>query len=619
MKDSQMKRNSLRVINSLALTVFIGACGGTGGDTGTTTQPIATTPSPSPAPGPSPAPAPGPSPVAAGNGVLKTELVDGSLSFIGEIGSSSIAKKVSISNTGTGPASLRNISIGSDFAIVTTGSTDCVAGASLAAGQTCFVNVTSRPQAYGIKQSSLSIESNASVAKIDLPISANAYPTTPVVLPNSLVTQLGSSYNPVTRTMVIDVRKDCVADSERIFNVQRWSFYRSTGLYAPPGIDIEITTGAIPTGTNVKAVVGLWQQATGNPATPSVDPTEFALLPNTKNIVRSTYGGPIYLRATNNINPSGSVTFTVGATAQSMPTLFLGRNTYAQWVAQLNATSVTPYAEVVGKRTIITFDTNKIKEALAGDPNADMTKTAMLFEEMLNSHDYVAGLDDTSTVHAKQQQPLHFTPHQISSQYMFATYYRTAFCYDCAKFLFTNDFMVDGWGPWHEAGHMYQGAWEWGELSEVSVNLYSLEFEKRIGRKHRLIADGGTIAGLNKWDSALQTRTKLAKFDDLEVFERLVMFEQLTLKFGRDFWSKIHRYYRDPATRPSGFSIFFQPAQGDARRQAFIISASKIAGLDLRDFFDAWALKADSTTNAAVSALALPKVNTAELLALRPQ
>jgi Peptidase M60, enhancin and enhancin-like/N-terminal domain of M60-like peptidases len=638
-------------LNGLLLAVasaaLLAACGG--GDTsepsapvagapttGTTPSPpssptLGTTPSPAPSPTPgttpSPAPAPTPgttpapaTPPAVGVANVQATLLDGPLNFDSEVGKSSTAKRLSVSNSGTAPAKMRLIGFtGGDFTHNAAATGDCFTSTVLAPGQSCFVNVVSRPQSYGIKQSTLSIQTDAPNPQLDFAVSAQAYPTTPTVNASASFSQLGSIYNPATRTMTIDVRQDCIPDSERIYNVQRWSFYRATGLYAPPGVDIEITVGGIPAGTDVKAMVGLWQQATGVTSPSEVDPTQFPVNANGKTIIRSVYGGPIYFRATNNINPTGSVTFTVGPTAKQMPTLFLGRTTHAQWVAQLNAPDVAPYAEVVTNRTIITFNTNKVKEALTLDANADMTRIGMLYDEMLASHDFVAGLADGGGVHAKQQQPMHFTPHQRSDYYMFATYYRTAFCYvDCAPILFTKLFMLNGWGPWHEAGHMYQGAWEWSDLTEVSVNLYSLEFQKRLGQTSRLITDSNVADGTKIWDSALRNRSRVTNFDALDVFERLSVFEMITLRYGRDFWSKLHRAYRDPATRPAAMGSFNSIVSNETKRQTFILMASKISGQDLRGFFNAWGLRADASTDAAVSALGLPAADVNAMLAQRP-
>jgi hypothetical protein len=142
-----------------------------------------------------------------------------------------------------------------------------------------------------------------------------------------------------------------------------------------------------------------------------VDPTTTILATNATTTIRSPYGGPIYLRATNNTSPTGSVTFIVGAGAKQIPVLVLGCNTFAQWLTQLNATDVTPYAEVIAKRTIITFNTESVKEALARDGSADMTLIAGLFDEMLASDDFVSGLDDSNVFNLKQQQLAHYTPH----------------------------------------------------------------------------------------------------------------------------------------------------------------------------------------------------------------
>ena len=42
-------------------------------------------------------------------------------------------------------------------------------------------------------------------------------------------------------------------------------------------------------------------------------------------------------------------------------------------------------------------------------------------------------------------------------------------------------------GPWHEVEHLHQQApWEWEDLGEVTVNIYSLAVQTKFGRQTRL-------------------------------------------------------------------------------------------------------------------------------------
>ena len=432
-------------------------------------------------------------------------------------------------------------------------------------------------------------------------------------VPNQPVTLAGAQIDPTTRTTLINV----VPESE-IYAVQRrstfrWSDYRSTGTYAQPNESIQIAVGAVPAGTRVEALIGTWQQGSGAGSW-AFAPQPYTLTPNATTTIARDTGGPVYVRATNPVK-SGSVRFQVVSGGTPMPLFLLGRDNHAQWIAALNAANVTPYIEVVSHRAIITFKTDSVKTALATDPGVNIAKMAVLFDRLLASHDSVSGLDNSTPQHIRDDHPLHFTSHDDPTYYFFAFYYRTAFQQNFANVLFTKTFLTEepGWGVWHETGHMYQGAWEWSELIEVSVNIYSLEFGRKIGVPNRLtFYDDASSPGVKIWERALQLRSTVAAFENLDAFQTLTMFWQLRLAYGPDFYAKLNKFYRDPATRPA-------LPDNEARRQQFIVSASRIAGQDLRAYLNTWKLIAAPATDAQVVALGLPAADVNALLALRPQ
>ena len=439
------------------------------------------------------------------------------------------------------------------------------------------------------------------------------YIATGCPVPDQPVTLAGARIDPTSRTTLVSVVPESESYALQRRSTFRWSDYRSTGTYAQPNEAIQISVGAVPMGTRVEALIGTWQQGSGVGSW-AFTPQPYTLAANTTTTIARDSGGPVYVRATNPVK-GGSVRFQIVSGGTPMPLFLLGRDNHAQWIAAMNAANVTPYVEVVSHRAIITFKTDNVKTALATDPGVNIAKMAVLFDRLLASHDSVSGLDNSTPQDVRDDHPLHFTSHDDPTYYFFAYYSRTAFKQDFADVLFTKKFLTvePGWGVWHETGHMYQGAWEWNELTEVSVNIYSLEFGRKIGVPHRLILnDDGSSPGVKIWDRALQLRSTVAAFENLDVFQMLTMFWQLRLAYGPSFYAKLHKLYRDPATRPA-------LPDNAARRQQFIVSASKIAGQDLRAYFNSWQLIATPATDAQVAALGLPAANVAALLALRPQ
>ncbi|PEF08598.1 hypothetical protein CON23_31705, partial [Bacillus thuringiensis] len=76
--------------------------------------------------------------------------------------------------------------------------------------------------------------------------------------------------------------------------------------------------------------------------------------------------------------------------------------------------------------------------------------------------------------------------------YMYATSYRTAYVGDAIQYVLDiNKFVKDGWGPWHEAGHLrQQSPWKFYNMTEVQNNIYSLSVEKAFNQPSNLEKSG---------------------------------------------------------------------------------------------------------------------------------
>ncbi len=444
-------------------------------------------------------------------------------------------------------------------------------------------------------------------------VDIEAYIANGCPIPGQPVTLSGARIDPATRTTTVNVLPISPTYRDVRKSTFPWTDYRSTGTYASPNETINIAVGAIPAGTQVEAFIGVWSQGEGV-NTAFTYPVLFQLAANATTAISAPNGGPVYVRATNPVK-GGSATFQITSGGTPMPFFLLGRDNHAQFLAALNAPGATPYLEMVSHRAIVTFKTDKVRAALAAAPGTNVAKIAVIFDRLLASHDTVSGLDNSSVYDVQDDHPLHYTSHADPAWYFFAFIYRTAYAQDFANVLFTDTIKTEepGWGVWHETGHMYQGAWEWDELIEVSVNIYSLEFGRKIGVPNRLtLYDDGSVPGVKIWDRALQLRSTITAFENLDVLQRLTMFWQLRLAYGPNFYANLHKLYRNPATRPS-------LPDNESRRQQFIVSASRIAGVDLRAYFTAWKLNPTAATDAQVAALGLPAANVSALLALRPQ
>ncbi|HDR7762123.1 TPA: S-layer protein, partial [Bacillus cereus] len=164
-----------------------------------------------------------------------------------------------------------------------------------------------------------------------------------------------------------------------------------------------------------------------------------------------------------------------------------------------------------------------------------------------------------------------------------------------------NKFVTDGWGPWHEAGHLrQQSPWKFYNMTEVQNNIYSLSVEKAFNQPSNLEKSG-------IYPKAFQYLEQGNKnYDEIsDVFVKLVMLWQLQLAYGEDFYPKLHQLYRD---MPSSEL----PQTDENKKQLFMISASKVAKQNLIPFFEKWGLRPNNDTIQKVAALGYP-ILTAEI------
>ncbi|MGD6998880.1 M60 family metallopeptidase, partial [Bacillus thuringiensis] len=186
--------------------------------------------------------------------------------------------------------------------------------------------------------------------------------------------------------------------------------------------------------------------------------------------------------------------------------------------------------------------------------------------------------------------------------YMYATSYRTAYVGDAIQYVLDiNKFITDGWGPWHEAGHLrQQSPWKFYNMTEVQNNIYSLSVEKAFNQPSNLEKSG-------IYPKAFQYLEQVNKnYDEIsDVFVKLVMLWQLQLAYGEDFYPKLHQLYRD---MPSSEL----PQTDENKKQLFMISASKVAKQNLIPFFEKWGLRPNNDTIQKVAALGYP-ILTAEI------
>ncbi|PES45389.1 M60 family metallopeptidase, partial [Bacillus thuringiensis] len=320
----------------------------------------------------------------------------------------------------------------------------------------------------------------------------------------------------------------------------------------------------------------------------------FTLKPGV-NTIQSPNGGLIYFY---NKQQGGTIRTTITTGGTTTPFFELGKHTKQDLINMLDQYPNAHAVELKGERVLITASPARVKKYLLGS-NTDPVQLLKKMDEATKIQDKVAGLSEEQV----DKHYVHYVEENHSPDYyMYATSYRTAYVGDAIQYVLDiNKFITDGWGPWHEAGHLrQQSPWKFYNMTEVQNNIYSLSVEKAFNQPSNLEKSG-------IYPKAFQYLEQVNKnYDEIsDVFVKLVMLWQLQLAYGEDFYPKLHQLYRD---MPSSEL----PQTDENKKQLFMISASKVAKQNLIPFFEKWGLRPNNDTIQKVAALGYP-ILTAEI------
>ncbi|PEA92081.1 hypothetical protein CON66_31690, partial [Bacillus cereus] len=368
-----------------------------------------------------------------------------------------------------------------------------------------------------------------------------------------------------------------------------FSPYEPTGLYAKPNEQITIN---VEGNQDIQVYIGTYSYDASWREDSKIK--SFTLKPGV-NTIQSPNGGLIYFY---NKQQGGTIRTTITTGGTTTPFFELGKHTKQDLINMLDQYPNAHAVELKGERVLITASPARVKKYLLGS-NTDPVQLLKKMDEATRIQDKVAGLSEEQV----DKHYVHYVEENHSPDYyMYATSYRTAYVGDAIQYVLDiNKFITDGWGPWHEAGHLrQQSPWKFYNMTEVQNNIYSLSVEKAFNQPSNLEKSG-------IYPKAFQYLEQVNKnYDEIsDVFVKLVMLWQLQLAYGEDFYPKLHQLYRD---MPSSEL----PQTDENKKQLFMISASKVAKQNLIPFFEQWGLRPNNDTIQKVAALGYP-ILTAEI------
>ncbi|KAB7679648.1 putative mucin/carbohydrate-binding domain-containing protein [Bacillus sp. B1-WWTP-T-0.5-Post-4] len=368
----------------------------------------------------------------------------------------------------------------------------------------------------------------------------------------------------------------------RELHQRRMSFspYEPTGIYVKSGEEVVIQVEGTQ---QIKAYIGTYSYE-------KEEPKQFNLNPG-ENKISSSNGGLLYFY---NYHNTAEVVAKVKKGGTPNPLFILGKHTTKDWKRML-AENPDPYAiEMKGENSLLTMHPETVAEHLKQEDPAALLKK---HDEIINIEHKISGLSkDGAGVANQGKHSIHFVEDWYTDDYMYATYYRTAYSKgNLESVLNLEELTNDGWGPWHEVGHQHQqDTWLWDGLGEVTVNIYSLAVQTTFGHKTRLEQEG-------RYEAAFAYLGKPDAQEKMNEFEKLVMFWQLHLAYGDQFYPNLHQMYRLLHDTEL-------PKSDEEKKQMFIYMTSKVAGQNLIPFFDKWGLIANDATREKIEKLDLPKL-----------
>ncbi|SCC67068.1 Wall-associated protein [Bacillus thuringiensis] len=353
-----------------------------------------------------------------------------------------------------------------------------------------------------------------------------------------------------------------------------------TGIYAEPNEEITI---------DIKGTQSI-QAFIGTRSYDEKDPEEFDLKPG-KNVISSPRGGILYFY---NMNNEGEVTASVTNGGSHFPLFILGKHTKKDFDEMLKKYK-DPYAvELKGERSLITASYNAVQDHMN---DTDPTKLMKLHDKIIRLENAVAGLSEDGVGVAKS--PNHYVQfvekrNPDEDDFMFATNYHTGYIPSAMNRVLDIEVLEkDGWGPWHEVGHLHQQApWKWSKVSEVTVNIYSLAIQKALG--NQLEMD-------EHYKNSFEYLEKPKAERIIDDINPLTMFWQLNVVYGEYFYPRLHQAYR---LLPQSE----MPASDEEKKQMFVYMTSKVAGQNLIPFFEEWGLTPNNEIREKIEKLKLPKL-----------
>ncbi len=376
------------------------------------------------------------------------------------------------------------------------------------------------------------------------------------------------------------------------------SDFEALGLYLYPDQSIEIDVKNIKGNTQPSLLVGTYSRYKYDDI-----PTVYDLTVGS-NTITDPLGGLLYLRFVTEDIPSAEVEVSFNG-GSPIPSYVLGKSTHEEWLETLEKMTYEDVQFISNRTMVIVSKATALKYK-----HQDQDSMLRTLDKVYDIEDYISGIDASSDLHKPNVHKILIT--ELTEKdldfSLAAEAHRILVPTKALKNIMEPAHAASAaWGLWHEMGHHHQALnWDWDEVDEVTVNIYSLAC---------LYAFNGTITWLKGnqiWDvlaeyfnSPIEERN-FNKDKTIRGKGRLAMFRQLWMAFGDEFYIKVHQLAREDNAKPDPRVKPRYESTGDEQMAHFMLLSSEASGFNLATFFREWGFILPQRDYDALEALNLP-------------
>lgn len=382
-------------------------------------------------------------------------------------------------------------------------------------------------------------------------------------------------------------------EKDRLQLMQKPSDFLPTGLYLEANQKLTLNVEQISGYSQPKLLIGTYGR---NGA--GTTPQEVNLVLGENKITADDKGGLLWIRyGSNNTSPStGKVKITFENGYKTAPLFIKNKTDLGAFASQISkASEGVKDALLIGQKAYVVLQ--KEQKDLGTQNNNSILEKIDTYAKIQED---LTGLDNSSSIHAPTKTPQLYTICIPAHAGGWAWDYVTATSYDV-----TDNYM---YYVRHEFGHKRQQSWV---VQQETIGQF---FTIVTGVINNMPVDGFTEGFLGNWDNVWQSVNDYFKKPDKERdytkaeeinlpnllgkgYLASVMYIQLKLAFGNDFYQKLFKATRE--NKP----VF---SNDDAKYKYFMLQACKITGTDLSDFFKKWGFNFPDAY-ITIAAMKLPK------------